>query len=100
MKETYGLDIMGEIAKEIYMFHKDANRMYTLCEDADKIYQEVVAKYNKQYNRKWGHLVSSDEDDMLSSQDTAEIQIRSKAEELVGRLSVILWIYTRGRYLV
>lgn len=91
---------MGEVAKEIFIFHKDVNRMYTLCEEADKIYQEVVAKYNKQYNREWGHLVSSDEDDILDSQDTAKIQIRSKAEELVGRLSVILWIYTSGKYVL
>ena len=34
--------------------------------------------------------------DQLDSYDKAEISVRSKAPELIGRMTVSLWIYCKG----
>lgn len=85
---------MGKIALGIYNFHKDDSLLYVLTEEAEKVYEEVVDKYNEQFNLKWS---SSQDEVLLDSQERAEISVRSKATELVGRLSIILWIYTNGK---
>lgn len=93
LKEQYGRDFMGKLALGIYNFHKDEPIEYYLNQEAELKYQAVVDKYNESFNRKWS---DSQDDNMLDSQDMAEISVRSKATELIGRLSIILWIYVNG----
>ena len=85
---------MGKLALGLYNFHKDDKVSYYLDEKAEQKYQAVVDKYNESFNRKWG---DSQDDNILDSQDMAEISVRSKATELIGRLSIILWIYINGK---
>lgn len=88
---------MGKVALAIYNYHKDDSIIYILTEEAEKVYEEVVDKYNEQFNLKWS---SSQDEVVLDSQERAEICVRSKATELVGRLSIILWIYTNGMFII
>ena len=90
----YGHDMMGKIALGIFELHRDQEIIYTLSEEADKVYQEIANKYNEQFNMKWAN---NEDDLLLDSQERAEIAVRSKATELVGRLSIILWIYINGK---
>lgn len=84
---------MGKIALAIYTFHKDEAITYKLTPEAYEVYEGVVKKYNDQFNMKW---TARNDDILLDSQERAEIKVRSKASELVGRLSVILWVYING----
>lgn len=34
----------------------------------------------------------------LSAEERAEINVRTKAPELIGRLSIVLWIYCNGMF--
>ena len=84
---------MGKLALGIFNFHKDSNITYVLDEQAEKVYESVVDKYNEQFNLKWSN---SQETNSMDSQERAEICVRTKATELIGRLSIILWIYING----
>lgn len=85
---------MGKLAMGLFKHHKDAKIEYALDEEAGKVYSQMVDKYNEQFNLKWSN--SQEDATPLDSQERAEICVRSKATELIGRLSIILWIYTKG----
>ena len=87
---------MGKLAMALFKHHKDANIEYALDEEAREVYSKMVDKYNEQFNLKWSN--SQEDATLLDSQERAEICVRSKATELIGRLSIILWIYTKSLY--
>lgn len=91
LKETYGLDIIGKVALNVFNYHEENEIVYVLSPDATIAYEQIVQRYNKQFNMKW----NPNQDDTDDSQDS-DIPVRTKATELIGRLSVILWIYTNG----
>ena len=93
MKEIYGLDMMGKIALEIFTFHEHKEVVYKYKTDAKELYNRVAERYIETYNEKW----SNSQEDM-DEVDRSEIPLRSKAPELIGRLSIILWIYKNGNY--
>lgn len=94
--ETYDENLMGKIALAIYEHHSVNEITYKLGEEAKKCYDEIVEAYNDQFNIKWSSTQSGQEG--CDSDDKDNIATRSKAPTLIGRLSVILWIYFNGKY--
>lgn len=92
MVKTYDENLMGKIALAIFEWHNGKKICYSLNGESEEAYESIVEKYNDQFNLKWA---SSQEN--LDPLDKAEISVRTKAPELIGRLSVILWIYTNGK---
>lgn len=90
---TYDENIMGKIALSIFEHHYNNPTTYRLGLDAKETYDEIVETYNEQFNMKW---CSQDGKDGCDSDEKSEIPTRSKAPTLIGRLSVILWIYFNG----
>ena len=86
---------MGKIALAIFQHHYDKDTLYSLGKEAKEKYEEIVEAYNEQFNLKWAS--SQDTPDALDNEDRAEISTRSKASTLIGRLTVILWIYVNGK---
>ena len=91
MTKHYDEHFMGKVCLGIYNHHYNREVCYKMSEEASKVYEYIVDKYNEIFNLKWA---SSQEN--LDEYDKAEISVRTKAPELIGRLSVILWIYTNG----
>ena len=85
MSKKYDPDLLGKIALGIYDYHYGKKIVYQLSDEAEEVYEEIVEKYNEQFNMKWA---SSQQN--LDALDKAEISVRTKAPELIGRLSVIL----------
>ena len=96
LMESYDENIMGKIALAIFEHHHNNPTVYKLGEKAKQTYDEIVETYNEQFNLKW--CSSQDVKEPCDSQEKAEIATRSKAPTLIGRLSVILWIYFNGKY--
>lgn len=53
LRSIYSADIMGKIANNIYNFHKDKEIVYKLYAEAEDVYEDIVEKYNDQFNLKW-----------------------------------------------
>ena len=41
----------------IYNYHKDKSIMYKLDAEAEVVYEEIVEKYNDQFNLKWSAML-------------------------------------------
>ena len=95
LKRNYDANLMGKIALAIFQHHYNADITYYHGKEAQKTYRRIVEAYNDQFNLKWSS--SQDGNDGLDSDDKSEISTRSKASTLIGRLSVILWIYFNGK---
>lgn len=89
---------MGKIALAIFEHHFSNPITYKLGKEAKQCYDEIVETYNEQFNLKWSS--SQDGKEACDSDEKAEISTRSKAPTLIGRLSVILWIYFNGSNLI
>lgn len=89
---TYDDNIMGKVGLAIYEYHHGNHMIYELSPEAEEAYEDIVQKYNDQFNLKW---MSSSQSD-LDASERSEIAVRTKAPELIGRLSILLWIYTNG----
>ena len=94
---TYDENLMGKIALAIFDHHNTNPTTYKLGSEAKECYDDIVETYNEQFNLKWSS--SQDGKEPCDSDDKAEISTRSKAPTLIGRLSVILWIYFNGMYM-
>ena len=53
MDEIYSRTLMGEIAYQIYLWHKDKCIVYEFDEEAMQFFMIIVEKYNAQFNLKW-----------------------------------------------
>ena len=53
MDEIYSRTLMGEIAYQIYLWHKDKCILYEFDEEAMRVFMIIVEKYNAQFNLKW-----------------------------------------------
>ena len=94
LTEKYHNDIMGQIALAIYEYHLDRDTIYELSDEAEEAYEEIVEKYNEHFNLKWTSSSQSD----LDALERSELSTRTKAPEMIGRLAIILWIYTNGKF--
>ena len=86
--------------EKIFSFHQDVDICYTLDDEAEKLFERITDKYSGQFNLKYssGSQLPSSQPE-LDVEEKAEICVRTKATELIGRLTCILWVYCNGRSL-
>ena len=79
--------------------HKDTEITYELDDEGNQAYEQIVNKYNDQYNLKYTSTsqISASQPD-LNMEEKAELSVRTKATEIIGRLACVLWIYCNGKY--
>ena len=97
MREQYDENIVGKVALAVFRHHKTSNITYELAEEAqvyfDGILDNLASQFNSHYDM--GMEVTESQPD-LSEEQRADIDVRTKAAELIGRLSAVLWIYNNG----
>ena len=97
MQEEYQNDIMGKVALAIYRHHKGSPTTYKLCDEAqdyfDGILDNLASQFNSHYDIEDGITESQTQ---LDEEQRANIDVRTKAGELIGCLSAVLWIYNNG----
>ena len=97
MSNTFDKDLIGKVALAVYRHHNALEVTYKFCTEAqeyfDKILHNLASQFNSHYNLDEDFTESQL---VLSSQQRAEIDVRTKAGELIGRLSCVLWIYRKG----
>ena len=83
--------------EKIFSFHQDIDICYTLDDEAEKLFERITDKYSRQFNLKYssGSQLPSSQPE-LEVEEKAEICVRTKATELIGRLTCILWVYCNG----
>ena len=85
MCEEYQNDIMGKVAIAIYRHHKGSPTTYKLCQEAQEYFNGNIEDSITESQRQ------------LDEQKRADIDVRTKAGELIGHLSAVLWIYNNGK---
>ena len=97
MWEEYQSDIMGKVALGIYRHHKGFPTTYKLCDEAqdyfDGILDNLASQFNSHYDIEDSITKSQTQ---LDAEQRADIDVRTKAGEPIGRLSAVLWIYNNG----
>ena len=98
MKETYDKDLIGKIALSVYRHHNSSAVTYELGQEAqqyfDKILDNLASQFNSHYNLDED---LTDSQPVLNLQQRADIEVHTKAGELIGWLSCVLWIYRNGK---
>ena len=82
----------------ILAFHLDKDTCYTLSDDAEEIFEAITDKYSSQFNLKYStssQLSASQPE--LDLEEKSEICVWTKATELIGRLTCVLWVYCNGK---
>ena len=72
---------------------------YSLDSEAEKVFENIVDKFNDQYNLKYtslSQLTTSQPD--LDGDEKSELSVRTKATEIIGRLACVLWVYCECRF--
>ena len=85
------------IMAHIYTFHEDKDMCYMLDTEAKKLFECITDKYSGQFNVKYSsasQLSSSQAE--LDTEEQADICVRTKAMELIGRLTCVLCVYCNG----
>ena len=97
MNENFEETYIGKVMKRILLFHQDKDIIYKFENEGDKLFEEICDKLNGLFNLKYstGSQVSSSQTP-LDTADKAEINVRTKATELIGCLACILWVYCKG----
>ena len=98
MSQKYDKDLIGKVTLSVYRHHNSSGVTYEFGEDNheyfDKILDNLASQFNSHYNLEEDF---SDSQPILSLQQRADIDVHTKAGELIGRLSCVLWIYRNGR---
>ena len=101
MRQRFQPDLIGKVALGVYRHHKSSDTLYELSEDAQDYFDGILDNLASQFN---SHYDMDDEltesQPPLNDEQRADIDVRTKAAELIGRLSAVLWIYNNGQYLV
>ena len=88
---------MGMVMAKILEFHLEKDTCYTLSEEAEHIFEAITDKYSSQFNLKYSTLSQlSASQPEIDLEEKSEICICTKATELIGRLTCILWVYYNG----
>ena len=97
LMNKYDHNIMGQVMSHIFTHHHEQEICYTLNEEAEKLFEEITDKYSGQFNLKYssGTQLSASQP-VLDLAEKAEICVRTKATELIGRLTCVLWVYCNG----
>ena len=100
MCSKYDLDIVGKVMEAILEHHKKRDVLYTLNEEAESVFEVITDKLNDQFNLKYtsASQISASQPD-LDNMEKSELSVRTKATEIIGRLTCILWVYCKGRFL-
>ena len=53
MRRLYKENILGEVLLEILKYHHDIDTCYELDEEAEEVYEQIIDKYNGQFNLKY-----------------------------------------------
>ena len=97
LSEGYSEYLIVTIIEGILLVHKEQNIRYTLSEEADRVCEHIIDKLNDQFNLKYtsaSQIPDSQPD--LNNNEKSELSVRTKAIEIIGRLSCALWIYCKG----
>ena len=80
--------------------HLETDTCYTLSVEAEKVFEEITDKYSGQFNLKYGTASQlSASQPVLDLEEKSEICVRTKATELIGRLTCVLWVYCNGKHI-
>ena len=100
MASNYDADIIGQVMEGIVEFHKSQEVLYTLDEEAESVFEVITDKLNDQFNLKYtsASQISASQPD-LDNTEKSELSVRTKATEIIGRLTCVLWVYCKGSIL-
>ena len=100
MRQEYQSDIMGKVALAIYRHHKGCPTTYKLCDEAQDYFDGILDNLASQFNSHYDIEESITESQtQLDAEQRADIDVCTKAGELIGHLSAVLWIYNNGNEL-
>ena len=100
MCSKYDPDIVGKVMEAILEHHKKRDVLYTLNEEAESVFEVITDKLNDQFNLKYTSTsqISASQPD-LDNTKKSELSVRTKATEIIGRLTCVLWVYCKGEFL-
>ena len=100
MASKYDSDIIGQVMEGIVEFHKSQEVLYTLDEEAESVFEVITDKLNDQFNLKYtsASQISVSQPD-LDNTEKSELSVCTKATEIIGRLTCVLWVYCKGSIL-
>ena len=91
---------MGKVALAIYRHHKGFPTTYKLCDYAQDYFDGILDNLASQFNSHYDIEDSITESQtQLDAEQRAIIDVWTKAGELIGHLSAVLWIYNSGNEL-
>ena len=95
---NYDDHVVGQVMSKIFVHHSETDTCYTLDEEAEKVYENITDKYNGQFNLKYSSASQlSASQPVLDLEEKSEIYVRTKANELIGRLTCVLWVYCNSK---
>ena len=100
MRQEYQSDIMGKVALAIFRHHKGCPTTHKLCDEARDYFDGILDNLASQFNSHYDIDESITESQtQLDAEQRAYIDVCTKAGELIGHLSAVLWIYNTGNEL-
>ena len=85
---NYDDHVVGQDMSKIFVHHSETGTCYKLDEEAEKVYENITDKYNGQFNLKYSSASQlSASQPVLDLEEKSEICVRTKANELIGRLT-------------
>ena len=90
-------NIVGQVMEAFLEHHKDKEILYTLNEEAEGVFEVITDKLNDQFNLTYtsSSQISASQPD-LDNTEKSELSVCTKATEIIGRLTCILWVYWKG----
>ena len=97
MSRLYDDNIIGKVMECIVEHHKEEDILYTLNEEAEGVFEVITDKLNDQFNLKYtsSSQISASQPD-LDNTEKSELSVRTKATEIIGRLTCVLCVYCKG----
>ena len=85
----------------ILTYHEDKDTCLTLDDEAKKLFEGITDKYSGQFNLKYSSTsqLSSSQPE-LDTEERVDICVRTKATELIGHLTCVIWLYCNGKLLI
>ena len=99
MCEKYEHDIVGKVALAVFQHHKSSAVTYELSGEAQEYFDTILTNLASQFNSHYDMEPDLTESQpVLSDGQRADIDVWTKAAELIGRPSATLWIYNNGMF--
>ena len=100
MNRSFDKDMMGKVCLSVYLHHNSSDITYRLGQEAQDHFDKIIDNLATQFNFHYDQTEELTESQPpLDEEQRAEIEVRTKAAELMGRLCCVLWIYSNGRIL-